>query len=127
VTARDNRRGNPDGLESSGRQRRIDRRRRDRPMTEPSLDCPGIVPLVGEDIGTGVAKHVRVRLQFEAEPFAGRPLDHSGKAGRRERRAALTHEDEGRRGTLTLLAAQRTQLIPLQRMYARRPALAART
>ena len=96
-------------------------------MTEPSLDCPGIVPLVGEDIGTGVAKRVRVRLQFEAEPFAGRPLDHSGKAGRRERRAALTHEDEGRRGTLTLLAAQRTQLIPLQRMYARRPALAART
>ncbi len=67
-------------------------------MTEPSLDCPGIVPLVGEDIATGVAKHVRVRLQFEAEPFAGRPLDHSGKAGRRERRAALTHEDEDRLG-----------------------------
>ena len=38
-------------------------------MTEPSLDCPGIVPLVGEDIATGVAKHVRVRLQFEAEPL----------------------------------------------------------
>jgi hypothetical protein len=96
-------------------------------MPEPSLDRPGIVPLVGEGIAAGMAKHVRMGFQLKAEPFAGRPLDHSGKAGRRERRAALTHEDEGRRGTLTLLAAQRTQLIPLQRMYARRPALAART
>jgi hypothetical protein len=53
----------PEILESSGRQSRIDRRARDRAMTEPSLDRPGVVPLIGEHIAAGVAKHVRVRLE----------------------------------------------------------------
>jgi len=60
----------PEILESSGRQRRIDRRRRDRAMPQPSLDCPGIVPPVGEGIAAGVSEHVRIR-----STLCGRLLD----------------------------------------------------
>ena len=63
-------------------------------MTEPPLDRPGVMPLVGERIAAGVAKHVRMRLQFEAGTN-GRALDHPGKARGREGRAALADEDEG--------------------------------
>jgi len=48
-------------------------------MTEPALDRPGIVPLVGEGMAAGVPKHVGVSLQFEAETSACCPLDHPGK------------------------------------------------
>jgi hypothetical protein len=41
-----------------------------------------------------VPKHVRVRLQLKAGAGGG-ALDHPGKAGVRERRAALADEDEG--------------------------------
>ncbi len=77
------------------RQGRIDCRARDRAMTEPSLNRPGVVPLVGEGITAGVAKHVRVSLQLKAETPSSRPLDHPGKARGRERRATLADKDEG--------------------------------
>ena len=64
-------------------------------MTEPSLNRPGVVPLVGEGIAASVPKHVGVSLQFEAETSADRPLDHPGKARGRERRATLADKDEG--------------------------------
>jgi hypothetical protein len=35
-------------------------------MTEPPLNRPDIVPLVGKRIAASMAKHVRVKLQFEA-------------------------------------------------------------
>jgi hypothetical protein len=34
-------------------------------MSEPALDRPGVVPLVGERVAAGVAEHVRMRLEFE--------------------------------------------------------------
>jgi hypothetical protein len=71
-------------------------------MAEPPSDCPSVVPFVGECITAGVAKHVRVSLQFESEPPAGCPLDHLGKASGRERSAALADEDEGRRRAFAL-------------------------
>jgi hypothetical protein len=37
------------------------------------------VTLLGERIATGVAKHVRVSLQFETETTASRSLDHPAK------------------------------------------------
>src|SRR5712692_6696017 len=74
-------------------------------MTEPPLDRPGIMPLVGERIAAGVAKHVWMRLQLESGPD-GRALDHPGKARGRERRAALADEDEGRRHALALQVSQ---------------------
>ena len=58
------------------------------------MDRPGIVPLVGERIAARAAKHLRIRLQFDAGAD-GRALDHPGKAGGGERRAALADEDEG--------------------------------
>ncbi len=91
----------PEILEPVRRQSCIDRRARDRAKPQPSPNCPGIVPLVGERIAAGVAKHVRVRLQFEAGA-EGRAFDHPGKVRGRERRAALADEDEGRRLTLAL-------------------------
>jgi hypothetical protein len=35
-------------------------------MTEPGLDRPGVVHLVGEGVTAGVAQHMWVRLQFGA-------------------------------------------------------------
>jgi hypothetical protein len=35
-------------------------------MSEPALDRPGVVPLVGEGVAAGVAEHVRVRLELQA-------------------------------------------------------------
>jgi hypothetical protein len=49
-----------------------------------------------------MAQHVRVRLEIEAGFRAG-PLDHLGKAGRSERRAALAGEDKRRRWRLLAL------------------------
>jgi hypothetical protein len=40
-----------------------------------------------------MAKHVRMRLQFEAKTSVRRALDHPSKAGGREGRAALADED----------------------------------
>jgi hypothetical protein len=71
-------------------------------MVKPSLDRPGVVPLVGQRIAAGVAKHVRVSLQFQAETTSGGPLDHPSKARGREWRAALADEDEWRRRALAL-------------------------
>src|SRR3979490_1307327 len=85
----------PEILEPVRRQGRVDRSARDRPVAEPSLDCPGVVALVGECVAAGMAQHVRMRLQFEARGQGG-PLDHPGKAGGRERGAPLADEDEGR-------------------------------
>ena len=62
-------------------------------MPGPSLDRKRVVPLIGKCIAAGMAKDVGVSLQFKAEPFASRPLDHPGKSGCRERRAALADED----------------------------------
>jgi hypothetical protein len=44
------------------RQRRADRGAGDRPMAEPALDSPGVVPFVGEGVAAGVPQHVRVGL-----------------------------------------------------------------
>jgi hypothetical protein len=50
-------------------------------MTEPSLDRSGVVPLVGKSIAAGVAKHVRMGLQFEAGAD-GRALDQGCESDR---------------------------------------------
>jgi hypothetical protein len=59
-------------LNPSAPRRCVDRGARDRWPSR--LDCPGVVPLVGENVATGVAEHVRVRLQFEARNSSSRPL-----------------------------------------------------
>ncbi len=57
-------------------------------MAEPILNCPRVVPFICQRIAAGMAQHVRVGLQFEAEAPTGGTLDHSGEARGREWRAA---------------------------------------
>jgi hypothetical protein len=77
-------------------------------MAEPSLDCPSVVSLVGESVATGVAEHVRVRLQFEGRSDR-RPLDHPGKSSRGKRGSPLADENKRRRLALALEPAQGPQ------------------
>jgi hypothetical protein len=63
-------------------QRRVDGSAGNRPMAEPSLNSPGVVPLVGEGVAAGVPQHVRVGLELQASASGGRP--------------ALADEDKGR-------------------------------
>ncbi len=58
----------------------VDSCARNRQVPELSLDRSRVVPLVGERIATGMAKHVRVNLQFKAKTPACCVLDHPGKA-----------------------------------------------
>jgi hypothetical protein len=85
----------------SERNYEVDRGVGDRPMAEPPLNSPGVVPLVGEGVPVGVAQHVRVCLELQAGA-SGSALDHAGEAGRRERRTALADEHEGRRRALAM-------------------------
>jgi hypothetical protein len=87
-------------------------------MAEPCLDCPRVVPLVGEGAATGVAEHVRVRLEVEARG-ARCPLNHPGKAGRRERGSPLADEDKRRVLALPLESAQGPELVAAQGVGAR--------
>jgi hypothetical protein len=48
----------PEVLEPVRRQGLVDRGTGDRPMAEPALNGPGVVPLVGERIAAGVVQHV---------------------------------------------------------------------
>src|SRR5262249_8661420 len=65
----------PEVLEPVRRQRRVNRGASDRPMPEPTLDRPGVVPLVGEGVAAGVPQYMRVRLQLQARAGRG-ALDH---------------------------------------------------
>jgi hypothetical protein len=64
-------------------------------VAEVGLQRPGIDAVVGELEAAGVAQHVRVHLELEAGGFGG-TREHAGKAGSRERSAALAHKHEWR-------------------------------
>jgi hypothetical protein len=75
-----------------------ERKKRDR----LAADRAGVVALVGERITAGMAEHVGVRLEIEARGH-GHALDHPGKAGGRERRAARAgpkNSDPGKSGAV---------------------------
>jgi hypothetical protein len=95
-------------------------------MAEPCLDCPSVVTLVGEGVSTGVAEHVRVRLEVEARAGGG-TLDHPGEAGRRERRSPLADEDKRRSLALALEPAQGPELVAAQGVVLGVPFLTRRT
>jgi len=86
-------------------------------MTEPPLDGPGVVALVGKRVAAGVAQHVRMRLEFKAGTGGG-ALDHPGKAGGGERGAALADKDEWGWSALPLQPAQGPELVAAQGMGA---------
>jgi hypothetical protein len=66
---------------------------------------------------TGVAEHVRVRLERKTSGLRG-PFNHPGEAGRRERGASLADEGERRRFDLPLEPPQGSQFITPERMGA---------
>ena len=93
-------------------------------MAEVGLQRAGIDTVVGQLIAAGMAQHVRVDLDAEI----GRdccPLDHAGKTGRRERRAAFRNEHERRRSAVALVPAERPHLSAGQGMRGRRAVLDA--
>jgi hypothetical protein len=85
-------------------------------VAEVRLQRPRVMAGIGEGEATGVAQHVGVGLEIEPSLGAG-ALDHLGKAGRRERRAAFADEHIGRRGALALQPAQGAQLVAAQRVF----------
>ena len=59
-----------------------------------SLQRPGVVAFVRQSVTAGVPQHVGMRLEAESG-LRPRTFHHAGKAGRRERRAALGREHKG--------------------------------
>jgi hypothetical protein len=82
----------PEVLESVRRQCRVDGSAGNRPMAEPSLNSPRVVPLVGEGVTADVRIMRGMRLEFQTGRSGA--LDHAGEAGRGERRSALADEDK---------------------------------
>ena len=116
----------PEVLEPVRRQRRVDRGAGDRPVPQPALDRPGVVPFVRKCVSAGVAQHVRVRLDLKVGAGRG-ALDHPCEARRGERRAALADEDKGRRRALALQPPESPHFVALDRVRARRAILTRRT
>jgi hypothetical protein len=71
-------------------------------VAEIGLQGARIVSLVGKGEATGVPQHMRVSLEAQAGALTS-ALDHAGKAGGREGRAALGPEHERRLGLLLAL------------------------
>jgi hypothetical protein len=74
----------PELFESVRSQSSVDSSAGDRPMSEPALNSPGVVPLVGESVTPSGTRHVRVDLELQAGAGRG-ALDHAGKPRRGER------------------------------------------
>ena len=75
----------------------IAHRRLDAPVSKVTLQGPGIRALVCQYEATSMTQHMGMdrERQLSLYPCS---FDQLGKAGSRERRAALTHEDKGRVG-----------------------------
>jgi hypothetical protein len=67
-------------------------------MAEPILNCPRVVPFVGQGVAAGMPQHVHVNLEREAGAFAD-ALDQAMDGIGREWRAALGLENT--RGSLS--------------------------
>src|SRR5262249_3759776 len=88
-------------------------------MSEVRLQCPCIVPFIGQRITARVPQHVRVRLEAKLR-LAPCPLHHAGKPCHAERVTSLCDEYiRGRRLLLALEPPEGPQLIPEDRMGAR--------
>ena len=104
-----------------GRQLGIPHRMLNVAVPEPRLQRPRIVPQL---VTAAVPQHMGMNREGHAGPFA-EVLDQGMEDFRRHRRGALGYEHVRGGPLFALQAAQRPQLIALQRMHARRPALAA--
>src|SRR6516225_8436891 len=91
-------------------------------MPQVGLQAASIVSSVRQREATCVSQHMRVHLDIEASGHR-RTLQHSRKAGSRERCPSLRNENERRRWRFPLETAQGPHLTPGQGMRARRTAL----
>jgi hypothetical protein len=105
----------PEILEPVWGQSRVNRRARDRTVSEPPLNRPGIMPPVGQRVAARMAKHVGVDHEGHAGPLA-EALDQGMEALRRHRRATLRDEHVRARRLSALQPAQRPQFVALERM-----------
>jgi len=88
-------------------------------MSEVGLQRPRIMPSVRQSETASMSQHMRVRLKWQLG-HPSRPLEHPGKAGIAEWRAALRREHEGRPGLLLALEPpQGGEFVPEDRMGAR--------
>src|SRR4030095_6193354 len=81
-------RSSPEVLEPLGRQLGVSHSVLDVPVAKVGLQGARIVSLVGKRKAAGVPQHVGVSLEAQSSLHAS-ALDHAGKAGRGEGRAAL--------------------------------------
>lgn len=93
-------------------------------MAEVGLQRAGIDAIVCQLIAAGMSQHMDVRLDAEIGRD-GRPLDHAGKPGRRQRGAAFRHEHEWRLLAFAVMFAQRPHFPTVQWVRGRRPVLDA--
>ena len=114
----------PEAFELVRRQGRVSSRVLDVAVAEVSLQRAGIFAVIRELKTAGVSQHMGVRLDAEIG-HDRRPLDHAGKAGRRQRRTAFRHEHERRLFALPFMFAERPHFPAGQRMCGRRSVLDA--
>jgi hypothetical protein len=87
-------------------------------VPEPILDCPGIMPSVGQSIAASMPQHVAVNRKVEAGAHAN-ALDQSIGGIRCERAVPLGGKDLARVRELPLELAERPNLVPSERVNAR--------
>jgi hypothetical protein len=91
----------PEVLKSIRRKFCVTHRVLDIPMTEPSLQRPGVVAGVGQGIAAGVPEHVREDREGHSSALPEASKQRPEALGR-HRAAALGHEDVWRRLLLAL-------------------------
>ena len=108
----------PEILEPRRRQLGVAHRVLDVLVPKVGLKRTRIVPLGGKREATGMAQHVRVRLETEVR-LSSRTPHHARKPCGSERCPALRRENEGRLGLLLALQPpEPPQLVPEDRMGA---------
>lgn len=86
-------------------------------MPEVMLNGPGVLPVVGELVASGVPEHVRVYWEFQSR-FHASPGNHLTNRARRQWPPALARKNVGRVRVIPLELPQCPKFRPVQRMGA---------
>src|ERR1035437_9946966 len=94
----------------------------DIPMPEVMLNDPGVLPVVGDLVPSGVTEHVRVNWEFQPRRRT-RPRNHFSHRRVCQRTFPLSREDVRGIRVIPLKAAECSQLRPVKGMTAGRAVL----